>query len=72
LKQEESSGSGTAWCCARACGLGVWLQTGPQVGRVHDSLDNSCCDKLNFDIYEVELYGGELDLDGGVLQVVQS
>ena len=40
---------------SRSCG---WAE-------VHDSLDDSCCDKLDLDIGEVELYGGELDLDGG-------
>ena len=47
---------------SRSCG---WAE-------VHDSLDDSCCDKLDLDIGEVELYGGELDLDGGVLQRTNS
>ena len=76
--KQESSGRGTAWCRAQASGSRHGMGLGAAESRscgwaeVHDSLDDSCCDKLDLDIGEVELYGGELDLDGGVLQVIQS
>lgn len=39
-----------------------------KAAKVHDNLDDLCCEKLNLDIGESKLYGGELDLDGGILQ----